>query len=44
MGLFLRAHDVSPSAPARAGRKRKRRRAAPEDVVCEDVLLEAFAP
>lgn len=42
MGLFLRAHDVSPSAPARAGRKRKRRRAAPEDVVCEDLLLEAF--
>ena len=46
MGLFLRAHDLVPSAAARtAGRKRKRRRrAAREDAVCEDLLLETFAP
>ena len=45
MSLFLRAHDIS-SAPVRTGRKRnrKRRPATVEDAVCEDLLLDAFAP
>lgn len=36
MGHFLRAHGIEPRGPARHA-------ASPDDPVCEDVLLEAFA-